>query len=47
VAAALLAAIVLRLRDRAYRRIREAETVDRDHNDIPDIYETDPLTRER
>jgi len=46
-AAALLAAIILRLRDRAYRRIREAETVDRDHNDIPDIYETHPLATER
>jgi Na+:H+ antiporter, NhaA family len=46
-AAALLAAIILRLRERAYRRIREAETVDRDHNDIPDIYETDPPARER
>ena len=45
--AALLAAIILRRRDRAYRRIREAETIDRDHNDIPDIYETDPPTRER
>jgi NhaA family Na+:H+ antiporter len=46
-AAALLSAIILRLRDRAYRRIREAETVDHDHNGIPDNYETDQSTPER
>jgi NhaA family Na+:H+ antiporter len=38
--AALLAAVVLRLRNRTYRRIEEAETADRDHDGIPDIYET-------
>ncbi len=40
-AAALLAAIILRARDRAYRRIREMETVDADHDGIPDVYEAD------
>ena len=35
--AALLAAIVLRLRDRAYRRIVERETADADQDGIPDI----------
>ncbi|MEV0395280.1 Na+/H+ antiporter NhaA [Polymorphospora rubra] len=37
--AALLATVVLRLRNRAYRRIHEAETVDADHDGIPDIYQ--------
>jgi Na+:H+ antiporter, NhaA family len=41
-AAAVLASIVLRLRSRTYRRIRDAETVDRDHDGIPDIYDADP-----
>lgn len=38
--AALCATVVLRLRNRTYRRIHEAETVDRDKDGIPDIYET-------
>jgi Na+:H+ antiporter, NhaA family len=38
--AAVLAAIVLRLRDRAYRRIAQAETADHDHDGIPDIYQS-------
>jgi NhaA family Na+:H+ antiporter len=37
--AGLLAAILLRLRNRTYRRLHEAETVDADHNGIPDVYE--------
>ena len=37
--AALLAAIVLRLRDRAYRRIVELETADADQDGIPDIHQ--------
>jgi NhaA family Na+:H+ antiporter len=41
-AAALLAAVVLRVRDRAYRRIREQEELDRDHDGIPDVYEDQP-----
>ena len=38
-AAALLATIVLRLRNRTYRRIHDAETVDADGDDIPDVYQ--------
>ena len=41
-AAALLAAVVLRVRDRAYRRIREQEALDRDHDGVPDVYENEP-----
>jgi NhaA family Na+:H+ antiporter len=40
-AAALLAAIILRARDRVYRRLREIETADADLDGIPDVYETD------
>ena len=40
VIAAVLAAIVLRLRNRTYRRIHEAEQADRDHDDIPDVYQS-------
>ncbi|MFI5706467.1 Na+/H+ antiporter NhaA [Kribbella sp. NPDC051620] len=39
--AALIAAVVLRLRNRVYRRIHEAEAADRDHDGVPDIYDTD------
>ncbi|WP_449066463.1 Na+/H+ antiporter NhaA [Planomonospora algeriensis] len=39
--AALLATVILRLRNRVYRRIREMETADLDHDGIPDVYETD------
>ncbi|MFD1541515.1 hypothetical protein [Nonomuraea guangzhouensis] len=39
--AALLATVILRLRNRTYRRIHELETTDRDHDGIPDVYETD------
>ncbi|MEW9533516.1 Na+/H+ antiporter NhaA [Microbispora sp. NPDC049125] len=39
VTAALLAAVVLRLRDRAYRRLCEAETTDRDGDDVPDVHQ--------
>ncbi|MFG3441573.1 Na+/H+ antiporter NhaA [Nonomuraea sp. NPDC047897] len=38
-AAALLAAVILRLRNHVYRRIHEEETADRDHDNIPDIYQ--------
>ncbi|MER6170402.1 Na+/H+ antiporter NhaA [Streptosporangium sp. NPDC001681] len=37
--AALAATVILRLRNRVYRRIHEAETVDRDHDGIPDVYQ--------
>ncbi|WP_440086229.1 Na+/H+ antiporter NhaA [Streptosporangium sp. LJ11] len=40
--AALAAALVLRLRDRVYRRIHEAEIADRDHDGIPDVYQARP-----
>ncbi len=40
--ASLLAAVVLRLRNRAYRRIHEAETADVDADGIPDMYEEVP-----
>ena len=40
-AAALLAAVVLRARNRVYRRIHDVENVDADRDGIPDVYETD------
>ncbi|MDA0638278.1 Na+/H+ antiporter NhaA [Nonomuraea sp. MCN248] len=41
VTAALLAAVILRLRNRAYRRIHEIETADLDHDGVPDVYENE------
>jgi NhaA family Na+:H+ antiporter len=38
-AAALIAAVILRLRNRTYRLLREAETADRNRDDIPDVYQ--------
>jgi NhaA family Na+:H+ antiporter len=38
-AAALLATVVLRLRNRRYRRIQEAERIDLDHDGVPDVYQ--------
>ncbi len=38
-AAALIAAVILRLRNRTYRRIHEVETADRNRDDIPDVYQ--------
>ncbi|WP_198170784.1 Na+/H+ antiporter NhaA, partial [Actinoplanes awajinensis] len=38
--AAGLAAVVLRARNRTYRRLHDAEQVDRDHDDIPDVYQS-------
>jgi NhaA family Na+:H+ antiporter len=43
VLAALLAAIVLSTRNRHYRKIEEAESVDADHDGIPDVYEEDEV----
>jgi NhaA family Na+:H+ antiporter len=40
--AALLATIVLRLRNRVYRRIAEKEARDDDNDGIPDIYQQGP-----
>ncbi|MGY1602872.1 Na+/H+ antiporter NhaA [Geodermatophilus sp. SYSU D00815] len=39
--AALLATVVLRLRNRRYRRLVAEEQVDRDHDGVPDVYEPD------
>ncbi|SNR83597.1 sodium/proton antiporter, NhaA family [Geodermatophilus saharensis] len=41
---ALLATVVLRLRNRRYRQIWELEQVDADHDDIPDVYQRGPDT---
>ena len=40
--AALLATVVLRIRNRQYRQAEEAEKVDSDHDGIPDVYENSP-----
>lgn len=45
--AVLLASIVLRARNRVYKSLWETEQVDKDHDDIPDVYQTgdhDPAT---
>lgn len=42
VLAALLAAVILRLRNRTYERLRAAEQGDDDHDGIPDIYQRGP-----
>jgi NhaA family Na+:H+ antiporter len=39
VTAALLATVVLRLRNRRYRRISEAEQIDADGDGVPDVYQ--------
>jgi NhaA family Na+:H+ antiporter len=41
-AAALLATVVLRLRNRRYRRIAEAESLDADRDGVPDVYQQRP-----
>ncbi len=38
--AAVLATVVLRLRNRTYRRLYEAEREDQNQDDIPDIYQS-------
>jgi NhaA family Na+:H+ antiporter len=43
-AAALLATVILRLRNRTYRRIYDAENVDADRDDVPDVYQQDAGT---
>ena len=40
--ATALAAVVLRSRNRTYRRIHERETVDRDADGVPDVYQERP-----
>ena len=39
--AALLATVVLRMRNRHYRLVEARETADRDHDGVPDVYETE------
>jgi NhaA family Na+:H+ antiporter len=41
-AASLLATVVLRLRNRRYRRIAEAEQIDADSDGVPDVYQRGP-----
>ena len=43
--AALLATVILRLRNRTYRRIYDAENADADRDDIPDVYQQSPRAR--
>jgi Na+:H+ antiporter, NhaA family len=38
-AAAAIAAVILRLRNHTYRRIREEENADRDRDGVPDVYQ--------
>ena len=42
VIAALLAAAVLRARNKYYRQAEEEEKIDSDHDGIPDVYQQDP-----
>jgi NhaA family Na+:H+ antiporter len=44
--AAALATVVLRARNRVYRRIHEEETRDSDADSIPDVYDPNPLVRD-
>jgi NhaA family Na+:H+ antiporter len=37
-----VASVILRVRNQVYRRISEAERVDRDGDDIPDVYQDQP-----
>jgi len=39
--AAIVGSVILRSRNRVYRRVEQRETADLDHNQIPDIYEQD------
>jgi len=41
VLAAMLASVILRARNRTYRRIEAEEAVDADHDGIPDVYQQD------
>ena len=42
VVAAMLAAVVLRARNRHYRAVFEMETADADHDGVPDVYREAP-----
>jgi len=39
---ALVAGVVVKARDRTYRRIHEEETADADDDGIPDVYQSRP-----
>ena len=41
--AALLATVVLRARNRVYKRLYDAENADANNDDIPDVYQTGPF----
>ncbi|WP_203791663.1 Na+/H+ antiporter NhaA, partial [Paractinoplanes rishiriensis] len=43
--AALLAAVILRVRNRHYRQVRAAEELDTDADGVPDVYEQDAAGR--
>ncbi len=43
VIAALLAAVLLRVRNRHYRQLCEEESADTDHDGVPDVYQDDTL----
>ena len=43
VLASLLASVLLRARNRRYREIEELESVDADHDGVPDVYEKDEV----
>ncbi|MBX0300528.1 Na+/H+ antiporter NhaA [Cryobacterium sp. 1639] len=45
ITAALLASVILRARNRIYRRIEQADAVDTDHDGIPDVYEQSETDR--
>ncbi|HYO38945.1 MAG TPA: hypothetical protein VER39_04745 [Nocardioidaceae bacterium] len=40
VLAGLVAAVIVKGRDRVYRRIAEAEAADADQDGVPDVYQT-------
>ncbi|MEO7077322.1 MAG: Na+/H+ antiporter NhaA, partial [Rhodococcus sp. (in: high G+C Gram-positive bacteria)] len=44
--AALLASALLRIRNKVYKRIHEEETCDDDNDGIPDVYRSDPISRD-
>jgi NhaA family Na+:H+ antiporter len=46
-ASALLATVVLRIRNRHYRRICAEEEADLDHDGVPDVYQREPTPDDR
>jgi NhaA family Na+:H+ antiporter len=45
VLAGLVAAVILRLRNRVYRRLEAKERADRDHDGVPDVFQAQPSTK--